>query len=79
MYKVLEPAGGYDLVLVARAWEGTEADRVYQPGLDRVTLAQGLIAAAAWGALAWFFAVIIVSLTILQQRLSERWVFYYGG
>jgi multiple sugar transport system permease protein len=30
-------------------------------------------------ALAWFFAIIIVSLTIVQQRLSERWVFYYGG
>ena len=30
-------------------------------------------------ALAWFFAVVIVTLTILQQRLSARWVFYYGG
>lgn len=30
-------------------------------------------------ALAWFFAVVIVSLTILQQRLSTRWVFYYGA
>jgi multiple sugar transport system permease protein len=30
-------------------------------------------------ALAWFFAVIIVSLTIWQMRLSKRWVFYYGG
>jgi multiple sugar transport system permease protein len=30
-------------------------------------------------ALAWFFAVIIVTITMLQQRLSERWVFYYGG
>jgi multiple sugar transport system permease protein len=30
-------------------------------------------------ALAWFFAVIIISLTLLQQRLSEKWVFYYGG
>jgi len=29
--------------------------------------------------LAWLFAVVIVSLTILQQRLSARWVFYYGG
>lgn len=29
-------------------------------------------------ALAWFFAVIIVTLTIVQQRLSTRWVFYYG-
>lgn len=30
-------------------------------------------------ALAWFFALIIVSLTIWQMRLSTRWVFYYGG
>lgn len=30
-------------------------------------------------ALAWFFAIIIVSLTIWQMRLSTRWVFYYGG
>lgn len=30
-------------------------------------------------ALAWFFAVIIVSLTVWQMRLSSRWVFYYGG
>jgi len=30
-------------------------------------------------ALAWFFAVIIVTLTIIQQRLSTRWVFYYGA
>jgi multiple sugar transport system permease protein len=30
-------------------------------------------------ALAWFFAIIIITLTVLQQRLSERWVFYYGG
>jgi multiple sugar transport system permease protein len=29
-------------------------------------------------ALAWFFAVIIVSFTLLQQRMSSRWVFYYG-
>jgi multiple sugar transport system permease protein len=30
-------------------------------------------------ALAWFFAVIIVTLTIFQMVLSKRWVFYYGG
>jgi len=30
-------------------------------------------------ALAWFFAIIIVSLTIFQMRLSRRWVFYYGA
>lgn len=29
--------------------------------------------------LAWLFALIIVSLTLIQQRLSKRWVFYYGG
>jgi len=29
-------------------------------------------------ALAWFFALIIVGLTILQMNLSKRWVFYYG-
>lgn len=29
--------------------------------------------------LAWLFAVVIISLTIIQQRLSTRWVFYYGG
>ena len=29
-------------------------------------------------ALAWFFAVIIVGLTIFQMNLSKRWVFYYG-
>jgi multiple sugar transport system permease protein len=29
-------------------------------------------------ALAWFFALIIVALTIVQMRLSRRWVFYYG-
>lgn len=29
--------------------------------------------------LAWFFAVIIVALTVWQMRLSTRWVFYYGG
>ncbi|RLT44966.1 MAG: sugar ABC transporter permease [Chloroflexi bacterium] len=30
-------------------------------------------------ALAWFFALVIVSLTMWQMRLSTRWVFYYGG
>ena len=30
-------------------------------------------------ALAWFFTIVIVSLTLIQQRLSERWVFYYGA
>jgi len=30
-------------------------------------------------ALAWFFAVVIITLTMFQHRLSERWVFYYGG
>jgi len=30
-------------------------------------------------ALAWFFAVVIISLTIAQQRLSTKWVFYYGA
>ena len=29
--------------------------------------------------LAWFFAVIIVSLTIFQMTMSKRWVFYYGA
>jgi multiple sugar transport system permease protein len=29
-------------------------------------------------ALAWFFALIIIALTIVQMRLSKRWVFYYG-
>ena len=29
-------------------------------------------------ALAWFFAVIIVGMTIVQMQLSKRWVFYYG-
>ena len=29
-------------------------------------------------ALAWFFAIIIVGLTLLQMRLSKRFVYYYG-
>jgi multiple sugar transport system permease protein len=29
-------------------------------------------------ALAWFFALIIVILTLIQMRLSKRFVFYYG-
>ena len=29
--------------------------------------------------LAWIFAVVVVILTMIQQRLSGRWVFYYGG
>ena len=29
-------------------------------------------------ALAWFFALIIVGLTIIQMQMSKRWVFYYG-
>lgn len=29
-------------------------------------------------ALAWFFAIIIVGLTLIQMRLSKRFVFYYG-
>ena len=29
-------------------------------------------------ALAWFFALIIVGLTLIQMRLSKRFVFYYG-
>ncbi len=29
-------------------------------------------------ALAWFFAIIIISLTVVQMRLSKQWVFYYG-
>jgi multiple sugar transport system permease protein len=29
--------------------------------------------------LAWLFAIVIITLTIVQQRLSSRWVFYYGG
>jgi multiple sugar transport system permease protein len=29
-------------------------------------------------ALAWFFAVLIVALTLIQIRLSRRLVFYYG-
>ena len=28
--------------------------------------------------LAWFFAAIIITLTIVQMTLSKRWVFYYG-
>lgn len=29
-------------------------------------------------ALAWFFAIIVIVLTIVQMQLSKRWVFYYG-
>jgi multiple sugar transport system permease protein len=29
-------------------------------------------------ALAWFFALIIVALTIFQMAASKKWVFYYG-
>jgi multiple sugar transport system permease protein len=29
-------------------------------------------------ALAWFFAILIVTLTLIQMRLSRRLVFYYG-
>lgn len=29
-------------------------------------------------ALAWFFALVIIGLTIFQMYLSKRWVFYYG-
>lgn len=29
-------------------------------------------------ALAWFFAAIIVALTIFQMQMSKRWVYYYG-
>lgn len=29
-------------------------------------------------ALAWFFAILIVVLTVIQLRISRRWVFYYG-
>jgi multiple sugar transport system permease protein len=29
-------------------------------------------------ALAWFFAIIIIALTIVQMKLAKRWVFYYG-
>jgi multiple sugar transport system permease protein len=28
--------------------------------------------------LAWFFALIIIGLTVFQMVLSKRWVFYYG-
>jgi multiple sugar transport system permease protein len=30
-------------------------------------------------ALAWFFAIVIIAITLLQQRLSKSWVFYYGA
>jgi len=29
-------------------------------------------------ALAWIFAIIVIALTVVQFRLSERWVFYAG-
>lgn len=29
-------------------------------------------------ALAWFFALIIIVLTIIQMQLSKHWVYYYG-
>jgi multiple sugar transport system permease protein len=30
-------------------------------------------------ALAWFFAVVIIAMTVGQQRLSSKWVYYYGA
>ena len=30
-------------------------------------------------ALAWLFAIALIIFTAIQMRLSERWVFYYGG
>jgi hypothetical protein len=55
-YKIMEPASGYDLVLVSRAWEGTEPDRVVQPGLDRIALMQSILSILAWSLLAWVVA-----------------------
>ena len=55
-YKILEPATGYDLVYISKAWEGTEPDRVVQPGLGRVALGQSVLSILAWSLLAWVTA-----------------------
>jgi multiple sugar transport system permease protein len=44
---------------------------IYKQAFDYFNMGYG-------AALAWFFAIIIVALTIFQMRLSKRWVFYYG-
>ena len=55
-YKILEPSSGYDLILVSKAWEGTEPDRVVQPGLDRIAFVQSILSIFAWSLLAWVTA-----------------------
>lgn len=58
-YKVLQPDSGYDLILINRAWLGTDHDRIMQPGLDSVAIAQSLISIIAWSTLALVIALKI--------------------
>lgn len=58
MYKFLEPSDGYRLSLISEPGlegSGSELDRQFQPGLDRVVLAQSAISIFCWGTLAWVF------------------------
>jgi multiple sugar transport system permease protein len=45
---------------------------IYQQGFRYFRLGYG-------SALSWFFALIVITLTLIQLKLSSRWVYYVGG
>ena len=75
-YKLLEPESEYQLDFIAYAWLGTTADRQYQPGLDRVVLAQSLVSIVGWSMLAWVVSKNIRVFTI--QLLSVLFILAFS-
>jgi len=72
LYKLLEPSSGYQLTEVVWAWIGTAPDKVFQSGLDRITLFQSAFSILCWSLLAWtvtlhirHFAIKIASVLLI--------------
>jgi hypothetical protein len=56
MYKVLEPASGYELTAFSSPAEDIYSPPALQPGLDRVAIFQGVLSIIAWTLLAFTVA-----------------------
>ncbi len=52
LYKILEPGSGYALVQIGQPAFSDPTVKAYQPGLDRIVVAQMVLAILAWSALA---------------------------
>ena len=70
LYKILEPEEGYQTpIIIEPAIDLDYKDKVYQPGFDRIVIAQQLLSMFCWSLLAW----------VVFWRFKTLWVSLCGA